>query len=104
MITKNVFAENYIRLRKKEERIYTDAEVSKLPDISASHIHYKEWLIRKQSCNKLFKYLKKKSKKQNILEIGCGNGWLSAKLASVTSGDVTGIDINTEEIEQASRV
>ena len=39
-----------------------------------------------------------------ILEVGCGNGWLSAKLAELEDSTVTGIDINKTEIIQARRV
>lgn len=39
-----------------------------------------------------------------ILEVGCGNGWLSAKLANLPNCRVTGLDINQLEIEQANRV
>jgi ubiquinone/menaquinone biosynthesis C-methylase UbiE len=104
MVTNDVFAETYITLRKKEERIYTDTEVLKLPDIDASHVHYKEWLIRKQSAKKLLSYLNIKASKKSILEVGCGNGWLTNRLAGVTSGDVVGIDINKLEIDQAVRL
>lgn len=39
-----------------------------------------------------------------ILEVGSGNGWLSAKLANLEESTVTGIDINKTEINQARRV
>jgi ubiquinone/menaquinone biosynthesis C-methylase UbiE len=48
--------------------------------------------------------MNKKGKPLNILEIGCGNGWLSAQLAKNTSGQVVGMDINKEELNQAGRV
>jgi ubiquinone/menaquinone biosynthesis C-methylase UbiE len=40
----------------------------------------------------------------NILEVGCGNGWLAAKLAGITSGEVIGVDIDKRELQQAKRV
>jgi ubiquinone/menaquinone biosynthesis C-methylase UbiE len=40
----------------------------------------------------------------NILEIGCGNGWLSNRLSCVPATEVTGLDINPVELEQAKRV
>ena len=36
--------------------------------------------------------------------MGCGNGWLAAQIAKGVDADVTGIDINTVELEQAKRV
>jgi ubiquinone/menaquinone biosynthesis C-methylase UbiE len=60
--------------------------------------------LRKRSCNRLIEYLDQKNKSLHILEIGCGNGWLSAQLAKNTSGQVLGMDINKEELTQAARV
>jgi ubiquinone/menaquinone biosynthesis C-methylase UbiE len=39
-----------------------------------------------------------------ILEIGCGNGWLSNRLAEIRGAEVTGLDINFTELQQAARV
>jgi SAM-dependent methyltransferase len=103
-LTGNAFEELYVALRLKEGRIYTEKEIAALPLIPASHPHYKEWLIRKRSCHKLFRYIKRQGHISNILEIGCGNGWLSAQLSTVTKGKVTGLDINTVELEQARKV
>jgi ubiquinone/menaquinone biosynthesis C-methylase UbiE len=98
------FEELYLALRKKEQRIYTDEEVSHLPNIISSHPHAGEWPMREYSCRRLTKYLQKKEKPLAILEIGCGNGWLSAQLAHNKLWNVTGIDVNTVELEQAQRV
>jgi 2-polyprenyl-3-methyl-5-hydroxy-6-metoxy-1,4-benzoquinol methylase len=75
------FERLYIALREQEQRLYTDEQVRQLPDIDPSHLHYKEWKIRKHSAERLISYLNKKKRRLNILEIGCGNGWLSAQLA-----------------------
>lgn len=92
------------RLLALEDRIYTDEEIALLPLIHASNSHYKEWLIRKHSCKALLNYLKQKSSILNLLEVGCGSGWLAAQLARNIDIEVTGIDINTVEIERARRV
>ncbi len=39
-----------------------------------------------------------------ILEVGCGNGWLSHRLSLIPGTDITGIDINNIELQQAERV
>jgi len=98
------FSSQYLLLRKKEGRIYSDEEVSSLPEIQKRHRHYNEWEIRKHSSSRLKKYLTDKRKPLRILEIGCGNGWLSAKLSEIPLAHVTGIDINAEELSQAKRV
>jgi ubiquinone/menaquinone biosynthesis C-methylase UbiE len=100
----HTFEKLYVALRFQEGRIYNEEEVSHLPIVPASHPHYKEWLLRKNSCAKLLHYIKHNSKIYNILEVGCGNGWLSAQLASATKGTVTGIDVNALELEQAWKV
>lgn len=100
----NNFEKLYIAIRKKEQRIYTNEEVALLPDIAPHHIHYSEWQIRKRSSQKLINYLRKKNKPVKIAEIGCGNGWLSAKLADIENATVTGLDINLTELQQAFEI
>ena len=98
------FESIYIRLRQKEGRIYSNKELIQLPLIYRTHPLYKEWKIRNQSCKRLINHLGKKNKSLDILEVGCGNGWLSARLAAHTKGNVTGIDINSQELKQAQDV
>ena len=98
------FAAQYYEMRKNEGRIYTDAELRQLPNVDSFHIYHEEWQVRKNSCSRLLKYLRQKQGPLNILEIGCGNGWLTAQLATIENAAVTGTDINTAELEQASRV
>jgi len=96
------FEDLYIAVRQQEKRIYTDEQLQLLPDID--HIYYDEWKIRKRSSERLRAYLAKKQRFLKILEVGCGNGWLSAKLSNIPNTRVTGLDINQLEIEQANRV
>jgi len=99
-----LFEAQYYLLRKKENRIYTDDELLQLPRIDASHPYCKEWRIRKNSAGRLIKWLQQKDTALNILEVGCGNGWLSAQLSLINEASVTGIDINFAELQQAQRV
>lgn len=98
------FEETYIRLRKKESRVYSDEELLRLPDIEATHPHYKEWKIRKKAAAKLRRYFERKNRSLTILEVGCGNGWLSRFLSSIPLSKITGTDINKTELLQAKRV
>lgn len=100
----STFEELYISVRRKERRLVSDAELMFLPDVESSHVHYNEWLIRKRSSMRLIAYLKKKKRPLKILEIGCGNGWLSSRLSAIPSTTVIGLDINEPEINQAKRV
>ena len=103
-VAKTDFEDLYLAVRRLEKRIYTDEQLLRLPDIDPVHVHSAEWAIRKRSCMRLVNYLKRKKRSLRILEVGCGNGWLSAKLAEIPGADVIGLDINQSEINQASRV
>jgi ubiquinone/menaquinone biosynthesis C-methylase UbiE len=98
------FEQQYILLRRKEGRIYSDEEVKQLPAVPDGHPLAKEWKIRSFSVGRLTRYLEKKSTSLKILEVGCGNGWLSHRLALLQNSEVTGIDINSFELKQANRV
>lgn len=98
------FERLYIELRSQEKRIYTDEEVAWLPEVDEGHIHRKEWQIRKASCKKLVHYLEHKRRSLKILEVGCGNGWLSYQLSQMRYANVIGLDINLPELQQAERV
>ena len=95
------FEATYIALRRKENRIYSNEQVRGLPGIEPSHPHCNEWLARKQSSRKLVGYLRKKNMPLKILEVGCGNGWLSSRLAEIPNSRVIGLDVNRVEVQQA---
>jgi ubiquinone/menaquinone biosynthesis C-methylase UbiE len=98
------FAGLYLKVREKEKRIYSDEEVSMLPFVKRNHFYYREWEIRKHSFKKLRTYLQKRNKPFRILDLGCGNGWMSSSLSEINNSKVIGIDRNDFEIEQAKRV
>ncbi|HWZ13963.1 MAG TPA: class I SAM-dependent methyltransferase [Mucilaginibacter sp.] len=98
------FGDLYIEVRRKEKRVLSDCQVMFLPDIEPSHIYFDEWQLRKRSSKRLIAYLEKKNQPLKILEIGCGNGWLSSKCAAIAGSEVTGIDVSDEEITQAKRL
>lgn len=98
------FEKKYIDLRRKENRLYADEIVQALPEIPPGHPLKKEWNVRKRSVNKLLNYLKEKPGTKKILEIGCGNGWLSNQLSTLSSAEVLGLDMNEAELLQAAKV
>src|SRR5258708_7886164 len=97
------FESQYVALRKKEGRLLNDVLVKLLPDAGFDAKWKKEWAVRKKTSDNFINYLSKHSFKQ-LLDIGCGNGWFSAKLALVPGLQVTGLDVNKDELEQAIRV
>ncbi len=94
---------SYLSLRTKEGRIHSDQIVQQLPFVERSHIHYKEWRTRQHAFKILKKYLKSKNKTLRILDLGCGNGWMSRRLMDL-GNEVIGLDINTDELKQATRL
>lgn len=98
------FEQHYLSLRQKEGRLYSDEELLYLPDISERHPHKAEWKLRKESFTRLRKYFKTRPGSLNILEVGCGNGWLAHRLASIQGYEVTGTDVNLSELQQAKKV
>jgi len=99
-----LFEKKYIITRSLENRLYSDEEVVKLPQIATHHTHYKEWQSRRRSARRLVRYLKAKRRPLEVLEIGCGNGWLCHQVAEIPDTQVTGLDINFTELQQAARV
>ncbi len=93
----------YLRVREKEGRLYSDDVVARLPWIPDDHPLVDEWRTRSISASRLIRYLAPRPKPLRILDLGCGNGWLSNMLSTV-GHDVIGMDQNHYELKQAARV
>lgn len=98
---RDLFERNYIDLRKRENRVYPDEVVRNLPEFKGSMALEKEWMIRKITMKKLIGYFEKKGG-LTVLELGCGNGWLSHQLARSLDADVAGLDVNQTELKQGA--
>ena len=99
-----LFEKKYIQIRALESRLYTDEELLRLPEVAPDHPHFDEWQWRKRSARRLVRYLGSRQRTLEILEVGCGNGWLTHELAEIPGVRVTGPDINFTELQQAARV
>lgn len=97
------FINGYLELRKKEGRLYPDPVVLHLPDIPSTHQAAAEWDMRRRSAKRLRRYLQTRNF-GNIIELGCGNGWLLHYLSNALPSDLCGIDINLPELKQAARL
>ena len=93
----------YLSVREKEGRLYSDEMVARLPSISDAHPLAKEWRARSASAARLTRYLSRRPKPLSILDLGCGNGWLS-NLLHRSGHRVIGMDQNHYELKQAARV
>jgi SAM-dependent methyltransferase len=96
------FEERYGAVRAKEHRILTDEQVRRLPKADGLW-NADEWHIRERSAVRLVQELNRQGTGSRILEVGCGNGWLSAYLQHA-GHSVLGTDAFTMELEQAARV
>jgi SAM-dependent methyltransferase len=98
------FEKNYLEVRSKEGRIYSDNEVKSLPFASSSNPHIDEWEIRTKSFLRFKEYLSKKKGELDIMDLGCGTGWFSLRLAKNFDHNFYCIDVNLAELEQGARV
>lgn len=95
--------DHYLALRTHEGRRMPDDIVAQLPAMPTGHPHAEEWSVRRRSAEALMRALAKK-KVRSIMEIGCGNGWLTNYLCQGLAADCCGVDINESELEQAVRI
>ena len=93
----------YLRVREKEGRLYSDEVVASLPSIADDHPLAEEWHVRLISASRLSRYLSSRPRPLTILDLGCGNGWLS-NLLYQSGHHVIGVDQNSYELKQAARV
>lgn len=99
------FAQLYISVRIKENRVLSDKQLLQLPNAPLSNTNFKEWQVRKKSAHRFLNYLSNRKSVDTILDLGCGNGWFSNLIAkSFPSIKVTGLDINEVELKQANKV
>ena len=98
------FEKLYLQVRKKENRIYSDDEIKLLPYASKLNPHKNEWSLRTKSFMRFKEYLSQKKTKLNILDLGCGNGWLAGQLVKEFEHNYFCVDVNLSELEQGARV
>ena len=100
--TDKSFESLYLQTLKKEKRFYDIDEVKLLPYASQRNPHKNEWALRTKSYLRFRDYLSKKTSSLNILDLGCGNGWLSGQLAKEFNHNYFCVDINLAELEQGA--
>ncbi|MEM9820033.1 MAG: class I SAM-dependent methyltransferase [Bacteroidota bacterium] len=100
---KDQFEKAYLEVREKEGRIYPDEWVTQLPQLPPNHPQHQEWKLRQWNTDRLLQYFQQ-FKPRKVLDLGCGNGWLTHQLAAQDAVEVLGLDVNKLELQQASRL
>jgi 2-polyprenyl-3-methyl-5-hydroxy-6-metoxy-1,4-benzoquinol methylase len=95
------FQKNYYEVREKEKRVLSIAEILKLPYVEPTSTDYSLWKTRRYNINRFLKYLSKKKKRLQILDIGCGNGFFT-NLMYAQGHSLMGLDVNLVELRQAA--
>lgn len=99
------FESDYLKVREKEGRIFSDKGVKKLPLLPKSHPLHKEWLHRADTQIRFCNYLSARKENSSILDLGCGNAWFSAQMkSSLPQAKIFALDVNTMELQQAAKV
>jgi SAM-dependent methyltransferase len=88
-----VFVDAYLNARQREGRLLPDDVVRSLPHLPSS-----------TSDDLRARYLSAVRGPVRVWDLGCGNGWLAARVASLEHVCAIGVDVNTAELEQAQRV
>ncbi len=94
----------YVLVRQREGRLYPDDVAVHLPDIPLGHPRRAEWLVRGESADRLLRHLAGRPRPLCVLDLGCGNGWLSHKVAALPEVRVWGLDRFGVELVQAARL
>lgn len=96
----------YLEVRRREGRLLTDEQLRELPEVKHPPALAQEWLWRKRSFQRLDAYLNRLPRQTltRILDVGCGNGWMSNLLSTNLLRSVTAVDLNESELEQGSRL
>jgi SAM-dependent methyltransferase len=96
--------QRYLEVRGLEGRLLGDEVVRRLPEVPARHPRAGEWRVRVWTLRRLRAYLEGRPELTVLLDVGCGNGWMSARLAESPGRLVYALDVNQPELEQGARV
>jgi len=94
----------YLKVRDKEQRVYSDEELKYLPFATEKNPHIDEWKLRAKSFLRFKNYVKYRKDRLKILDLRCGNGWFCGQMVKYFDHDFYGIDVNLTELEQARNV
>lgn len=96
------FEESYLVIRRREDRFLNEGQILALPERAPNPSHTREWKVRLRSGSLLRDHLHHHRMK-TVLELGCGNGWLTNFLSKSVES-VIGLDINLTELEVGAKL
>lgn len=101
------FEHAYLKVRCQEGRVLTDEQVQQLP--LATFLRFPladEWQLRRLTAERFATYCQQKKFEGAILDLGCGNGWFTAYIATQLprATHIFGMEVNKQELDQAARV
>ena len=104
IVSDGSFVPAYLRARVREQRLLSDDRVRVLPYLPRRDPRAGEWRLRADTARRMTRYLAGIDRPIDVWELGCGNGWLAARMAQLQHVTVTGFDVNGAELDQARRV
>lgn len=93
----------YLEVRKAEGRVLSPEALRALPEVSPNDPHSREWRIRTATADLLIRHLRRKNEPLHILDLGCGPGWMIARLVEGLGATGVGIDCNRSELERGAQ-
>ncbi|MGB0523157.1 MAG: class I SAM-dependent methyltransferase [Flammeovirgaceae bacterium] len=100
----SAFETTYLNVRDKEKRFYADEVIAQLPYTASQHPYHNEWQLRVPIIESFLNYIKEKHTQGLVLEIGCGNAWLSAQIAKAGVAQAIALDVNRTELMDGVRI
>jgi len=92
----------YLEVRRAEGRVLSPEALRRLPIVAADDPHAREWRIREATTDRLIRYLRSRQPRPHILDLGCGPGWMTARLVRELEATAVGIDCNRSELERGA--
>ncbi len=90
----------YLAARQREGLELSIACVRTLPVVDRHHPHARLWRLRAQSTDWLVARLRARHARR-VLDLGCGTGWLAARLARDLGAGVCAVDVHLADLELA---
>ncbi len=96
----------YLEVRSREGRVWSDEALKQLPEVKSPAALAREWRWRKRTFERFDAYLNRHYPNRliRVLDLGCGNGWMSNLIAGNPLRSVTAVDLNEMELKQGRRV